>query len=461
MAHGAIALVLAACGGGGDGGIGGTGTTPQDVSVGTITNFGSVWVNGVRFNSDDATIKRDDDIVDKSTPLDRKGGLRRGMIARVDGSLSNAKADIITVESAVKGRVESVTGTTQMVIMGQTVLLDSATVFEDNVRPAAGDYAEVHGLVIGDGQISAGFVERKTTLATPPFVVHGIVKNQAGSNFNIGSLLVTLGAGAITNDMPSGSWNGLLVEVKGSTCAGTPPVSPCGTLTASKVEPDGPRGDIAKIELAGFVTQVNATGFNLGTQPVVTTGATFVGGLPSEVVVGTKLEVEGSLSGGIFTAIKVSFRENVRFEANIASASGGILTLQGLGGITIETNSLTKYSGNATSFADLANNQNVRVRGRPGSGSTVVATEVEVRSANPDSDVRFQAVASAAADPNLTMLGLTVNTSQINQFQDVIGNPISRAAFFNAIGTGGKLVKVRGTLIGASINWNREAELED
>ena len=462
FAHGALALLLSACGGGGDGGIGGTGGGGNglgtDVSVGTITAFGSVWVNGVEFKSSTASITIDDNPHPESD-------LRVGMVARVDGSIAGAAADTIRVESAVKGRVESVTGTSQMVVMGQTVLLDAATRFENGVRPTAGDYVEVHGLVLGDGQISAGFVERKTVLATPPFVVHGIVKGHAAgaTTFTIGTLGVTLGAGAITNDMPGGSWNGLQVEVKGSTCAGTPPAAPCGTLTASKVEPDGPQGNIAKIELEGFVTQLNPDGFNLGTQRVVTTGAAFVGGLASEVVVGSKVEVEGSLAGGVLTAVKVSLRENIRFEANIAGLTGTTLTLQGLPGITIETNAQTQFKNRT--LGQLAVGNNLRIRGRPGSNNTVVATEVEFRSTAPDTRVILQAVASAVANPNVTLLGFVVDTTGIpdSQFKDVNDAVIGRTAFFQQAAPG-RLIKARGTLSGNTIVFGAqdgEIQFED
>ena len=70
---GASALVLAACGGGGSsGGIGGTGgggIGGTGVAYGTITDFGSVWVNGVEYQSGTATIRIDDTVDRKSTRL--------------------------------------------------------------------------------------------------------------------------------------------------------------------------------------------------------------------------------------------------------------------------------------------------------------------------------------------------------------------------------------------------------
>ena len=457
LLQGGLVAVLAACGGG-DGGIGGTGGA--DVSVGGITKFGSVWVNGVEFKTSPATTIRIDDNPHPESDL------RVGMVARVDGSIADATAATISVSSAVKGYVESVVST-QMVVMGQTVITGTGTTVS-NGPITAGQYVEVHGQVAGDGTIAGNFIERKVALASPPFVVKGLVKNHAagGTTFTIGNLGITLGAGAIVNDMPAGSWNGVLAEVKGTACAGNPPASNvCGALTASKVEPEGVRGNVARIEVEGFVTAfASASSFTVSNQPVVTTAATvFQGGLAGEIVLGTKLEVEGSLNNGVLSASKVSFRENVRFEANIASITGTSLTLAGLSGITIETNALTRFKNRPLN--QLAVGHNLRIRGRPASGNTVIATEVEFRDTTPDARVILQAVASAVVNPTVTLLGITVDTSNIpnGEFKDVNDNVIGRTAFF-AAATPGRLIKARGTLSGNTVVFDAqdgEIQFED
>ncbi len=463
LTAGAIALVVSGCGGGGaDGGIGGTGGggagTAADVSVGAITAFGSVWVNGVEFKSNTATIKIDDNPHPESD-------LRVGMIARVDGSISGASATTISVSSAAKGYVESVNGN-QMVVMGQTVISDGATTISGGPI-AAGNYVEVHGLVVSDGTISASYVEKKTALASPPFAVKGFVKshNTATNAFTIGALNITMGASPTLSDMPAGPWNGLQVEVKGTVCAGNPPASNvCGTLTASKVEPHGPRGTVARVEVEGFVTSfASISSFTVGNQAVATTTNTvFQGGLAADLIAGTKVEVEGSLSAGILTATKVSFRENIRFEANIAGLNAGTntLTLTGLTGITIETNSLTRFKNVA--FNGLAVGNNLKIRGRPGSNGIVIATEIEQKSVSPDTRVIMQAVASAVAAPHVTLLGIVVDTSPIsnNSFKDVNDAIIGRTAFFAAAAPG-KLIKVRGTLNASTVTWDQEIQFED
>ncbi|MBL8326431.1 MAG: hypothetical protein JNJ89_15880 [Rubrivivax sp.] len=458
---GSAAVWLALGCGGGDGGIDGTGASNNSMSFGTVTAFGSVWVNGVRFDTAGATFKLDDNTVSQND-------LRVGMVVRVDGSIDDRRASTVTVDDALKGRVEQVIDANRMLVMGQTVQIDNTTRFDNGVVPAAGDYVEVHGLVTGEGTVAASFIEKKATLATPPFVVKGIVKNHnpGAASFQVGTLTVNY-AGANTGDMPGGSWNGLTVDAKGGTCAGNPPATPvCGTLTASKVEPAGARvADIAKAEVEGFVTSLNAAGFVIAGQTVVVNaGTVYVGGVAAEVVVGVKLEVEGPIAGGVLTATKVAFKDNVRFEADVASvnAAGGTLTLAGLPGITVQVNALTQLK-NVAGLAALATGDHLRIKARPGPGNTVLAIELERRSA--DTRVILEGPVSAVSGTStLTILGVAVDTSAVSEanFRNLADAAVGRTAFFAALaGSSSTAVKARGTLgAGGAVAWD-QMELED
>lgn len=460
----AAALLLSACGGGGGdagtpagGSTPGGGTAASDVSYGTITQFGSVWVNGVEFGTGNSSFRIDDN-------PGLESDLRIGMVVRVDGSITNKSASAITVDDAVKGRVEQVLDTSRIVVMGQTVQIDNLTRFDNSVLPVVGDYVEVHGQAVSDGTVSAGFIQKKSTLATPPFAVKGFVKNHntAAQTFAVGTLVVSY-SGATLNDMPGSSWNGQLVEVKGSACAGNPV---CGTLTATKVEPGGLRvASIAKAHVEGFVTSLGASGFTIGSQSVVTTASTvYSGGLFTDISVGTKLEAEGPISAGVLTAVKVSLRDNVRLEADVASVdlAAKSLTLAGLPGVTVSVNSLTAFKGGATSIAALAAPNHLRIRGRLGAGNTIVATELEQRSTGSDSRVIVQAPVSAISGTNsVTLLGIVADTSSVsdNEFKSISDAPIGRAAFYAAIKVG-SLVKARADLGGTGLVWN-QMEIED
>lgn len=453
---GSLAAAIAACGGG-SGGIDGSGVTPDSMSYGTVTAFGSVWVNGVRFDTSAAAFKLDDASVTQAD-------LRVGMTVRVDGSITNGRADTVTVDHALKGRVEQVIDAARLVVMGQTVQIDAQTRFENNAVPVLDDYVEVHGLVVGDGVVAAGFIQKKTTLASPPFAVKGIVKNHnaATSTFQVGTLSVNY-AGAVTSDLPAGtSWNGLQVDVKGSSCAGRPQ---CGTLSGvTKVEPAGARvGAIAKAEVEGFVTSLTASGFVLGSQAVTVSPSTvYAGGTAADIAVGVKLEAEGPIAGGVLTAAKVSFRENVRIEANIAAVNpgAGTLTIAGLNGLTVVVNANTRLK-NIAGLSALRAGDGVRLQARSGSGSTVQAVELEQRS--PGNRVILQGPISAVnGTTGFTILGVVIDVGGSGtSFKNLGDGSIDRAAFFAALSaTNGTVVKVRGPLSGSTVTWD-EAELED
>ena len=436
----ALAILVAACGGGGggaDGGIGGTG-----VALGTITGFGSVFVNGVEFSSDRAVIKLDDRTVAQSD-------LRVGMVAQVDGSIADARAATITVRSAIKGRVEQVVDANRMIVMGQTVQIDSQTAFDNGVRPVQGDVVEIHGLPVSDGVIAAGYIERKGTLGNPPFAVTGFVasQNTLAGTITIGGLSVAY-RNADIGDMPGGSWVGRLVEVKGATCAGNPV---CATLTATQVEPAGLQvEDADEAEVEGFVTLISGGGFVIGNQTVRTSANTvYENGTAADLVIGAKVEVEGAISGGVLTATKVEFEDGVRIEANVLTNSAGKLVLQGLDGVSVEVTSNTRLKDLA-SVGDLVAGNHVRIRGRQTAPNAVVATELELRSIAPDTSIELRGPVSSAASPILTLLGVRIDTSTIADanFRDEEDAVIGRAGFFAALKPG-QAVEVDGELNGA------------
>lgn len=456
----AATLAVAACGGGGSsGGIGGTGggggIGGTGVAYGTITGFGSVWVNGVEYDTSNTVFKTDDNPNGGGGQDD----LRIGMVVRVDGSVSGATASTITVDDAVKGFVEQVIDANRMVVMGQTVQIDNTTRFDNNVVPVQGDRVEVHGLIAGDGLIAAGYIEKKATAPTPPFAVKGIVKNQntANQTFQVGALTVQY-AGAIVGDMPLTSWNGLQVDVKGSSCTGTAPV--CGTLVADKVEPTGANvSSAAEAEIEGVIVAVSAGGFTIGNQQVVTTtGTRYEGGTVDDLIVGTKVEAEGSISNGVLSATKVSFRDAVRIEGDVAGISGSTLSIAGLGGVTVNVTSITELK-DVASVGALQIGDHLRIRGKLGSGpGGMVATRLELRSAS--NDVELQAPATAVTpESSVTLLGVTVSTTSVSSYRDLSEALISRADFFGAAKVG-TLIKANGRFDGNVVTW-RELELED
>lgn len=485
---GAVGLVglLIGCGSGGGGASTGTGgvASGSAAASGTVTGFGSVFVNGKKFETNDVEV-RHDGVTERCTinPTNRCG-LKEGMTVKVSGSFSGSShsASTITQEDTVEGpitsksQVDANNGT--LAVLGQTVIVDSTTRFDSGISLTAlnnNDVIEVSGFVKSDGTIVASFIERKAGVGvcSPVCEVKGTVKNHDAvlTTFQIGGLTVTYDTNTIIGDMPTptgSNWNGRFVEVKGanfSVNAGVP------TLLATKVEPENDgvgNNNMDEFEVEGFVTQAgsasgNIIDFTIGATPVRTTANTeFRGGMVDEIVVGAKMSAEGRFDGTTLIAKHVKFHESVKLEGN-AAVNGNSLTLAGLPGVIITVNSQTelKDGGNPITLNDL-DGKHVRVRGRVSGNSSVIATRIELRPGNTD-DVDLQGPVQSISGPILTILEVDVDTKGIDNtnFEGLNDLVIGRDAFFNVVKEKeGALVKVKGRLVNGVVTW-REAELED
>src|SRR5436190_612492 len=129
-----LVVGLAGCnGGGGDsqvagGGIGGTGGTATSVSFGEVTQQGSIFVNGVEFDTTNAQIIKDDALLQPSD-------MQLGMTVEVHGRIDSATKGVaysVLIDEAVRGEVESVDNLmseNKFTILGQDVLIDQSTRF--------------------------------------------------------------------------------------------------------------------------------------------------------------------------------------------------------------------------------------------------------------------------------------------------------------------------------------------
>ncbi|TKB66142.1 MAG: hypothetical protein E8D52_17405 [Nitrospira sp.] len=468
-----VAGILAACGSEEAPSVSVSGSGSGSASAsGTVTDFGSVFVNGKKFEAENVEVRRDG-VTERCTinPV-TTCGFKKGMVVTVNGSFNGSQhtASSIQQKDAVEGLVQSVAGNgLSLVVMGQTVVIDNTTLIDDNIPGrniqnlvAGTDNVEVNGHIRPNGIIQATFIEKKLVGVTPE--VRGFVNNHASGSatFRIGTLTVNYSGADISGmPVPNGhNWDGRFVEVKGSNFGST-----TTTLIATKVEPEnqGLGNAIDEFEVEGFVTQAgtpngSVINFSIGTTSVRTTASTeFRGGTVDEIVVGAKMSAEGRFDGSTLIAKHVKFHESVRLEGD-ATITGSTLSLTGLSGVTITVNSQTelKDGGNTITSNDLQGNH-VRVRGRVIGPNTVLATRVQVRSS--DNDVDLQGPVQSIAGNVITILGVSVDTSVINQFESVSGTSMSRAGFLAAVSVN-SLVKVKGALSGTTVVWE-EAELEE
>jgi len=255
---------------------GGSGGTPADTSTtsGVITAFGSIYINGVEYETGTASINIDGALLPETQ-------LGVGDVCVIEGSVNTdgttGTAVSVVCADELEGFVldltdlDLTTGTGTINVMGQTVTINLDTVFEgdggsvDTINKLnINDIIEVSGFSDGKGTILATRVETKDG-SDDEVEIKGVVSMLAddGSTFMIGGMTVDLlTAPADLSEVEVQLADGLLVEVKTDVAIVTNDDGSF-TMIASKVEVeedgdkdiDGDEGDEIKVQ--GVVSEVN------------------------------------------------------------------------------------------------------------------------------------------------------------------------------------------------------------
>ncbi len=297
-------IVIAACGGGSNSaGVGSGGTGAFSVtaySEGTITGFGSVIVNGLRYD-DGLAVVRDEE------GLRSRSDLKLGMVVAVDGNVdsnNSASASVIRYDSALLGPVKTVSlGSKTFTVMGQTVYLDNSTVLDASLAQGlasilSNDVVEVHGFLnAATNQLQATLVERKTSVSK--YKISGLVQNQqvSAKTFMIGNEKFSYAEANLESIA-----NGNLVKLR------LQPRAPTGTepwVVAAFSTQERSSASQERAEIEGLVTQVNsATQFSVSNILVDTRNASFLNGNIT-ITSGMRIKAKGKLLDGILTATEV------------------------------------------------------------------------------------------------------------------------------------------------------------
>jgi Domain of unknown function (DUF5666) len=446
---GAIAALSGCSGGvGGAGGNAGAGIDRSGVSVGPMSSLGSVFVNGVEWNTDNATIAIDD-------APGSETGLRVGDMLRVTGTINAngaATATRVTSDHVVDGPIGAIDATTRRVtVLGQTIVIDGDTVFGDSIVPATfaglsvAQNIEVHGIRDADGVIHATRIEASAA---------GASLDVTGSIANLGAVPDTFTIGALTVDYADAALddfdgkfiaNGDVVQVKGDALNGG------GTLMANRVQYQGASALAGarpgeEFEVEGFISSVSGTtAFVVAGVTINVTGATrFDGGTASDLAVNVKVEVEGTAgSSGGFIAERVEIKRTAALQVTATLDAAPNLAAKRLTvlGISIGTSATTQFEDKTESvqyfdLADLTAGDYVEVRGVSDStgGVDMIATRIERD--DEESDAELRGPVAATNGSTLVVLGVTIVTTAGTQFRDASEQSISAAEFFGQLDVG-------------------------
>jgi hypothetical protein len=345
---------------------GGTGLTTQTSSSGRITGFGSIIVNGVRFDDSHASI------VDGDGLMHPASALRLGMVVDVEGELrgnsGTGVARRIQFGNEIAGPVTAVdTVANRITVLGQVVQVDADTLFDGYPHGladvVAGDLIEVFAF---HDPTSAAYtatrIERETTLGA--YKLRGRISALDSSSFAIGGAIIDY-SGIAPPSLPQLA-NGLSVRVS------LQPAPVAGRWVATSVHTSQRNfHDNDEAELEGFVSGfVSSASFMVAGVPVDASGpgVSFRHGGVGQLANGVRLEVEGRMVNGVLVASEVDFKRSgggdQEFELHGAiEAVDAVAQSFVLRGVTVGYDNNTNFtSGNA---AQLVVGAQVEVRGVP------------------------------------------------------------------------------------------------
>jgi hypothetical protein len=363
-----LVLALTACGGGGSGGGtgGGITQTAQAYTSGVISGFGSVIVNGVRFDDSQA------DVFDDAGQRHSRDDLKLGMqvdidSGRVDRASAKAQAVRINFGSALVGPVQAVDlAGSRLTVLGQVVEVTGTTVFDDNLPGGLaaitlGEVLEVHARLDSSRglYVASRLEDRSGALA---YKLRGTVSglNTSTQSFSLGGAVINY---ASLSPAPVGLADGQRVRVMLATV----PVGGQWVATALKLS-DQRVEDRDEAEVEGLVSAwTSATQFSVNGLPVDASQASFPQG-QTGVVLGARVEVEGRVTNGVLVATVVKVEdEHQRGQGEDFELHGALSALDNvaktfvLRGVSVHYANVTDWRRIAPT--DLANGVVIEVKG--------------------------------------------------------------------------------------------------
>lgn len=359
------ALLAAACGGGAD-----TPVTPSDgerasaYAEGSIDGFGSVIVNGVRFNDDSASVEGEDG--------ERAGraDLRLGMMVeveadRLDRNSATGRALRIRFGAHIVGPVQAVDlANSRLTVLGQPVNVGERTVFGETLGSLdaiqVGDVVAVFGQMQGSDSYLATRIQSATGAAT--YRLRGMLDtlDSAALTFTINGATISY-APLASGSAVAGEDFRRCVQLRLETAA------VAGIWQATGMRPC-PRkmADGATATLRGMVTSFTSTSaFEVNGIAVDASNASFPDG-SAGLRLGVAVEVEGTVRSGTVVASKVALEARHvgerRFELHGAVALPDASQKRfSLRGVTVRWSDATQFI-NGTA-AQLLSGAQVEVKG--------------------------------------------------------------------------------------------------
>jgi hypothetical protein len=272
-------------------------------AFGPITELSSATINGIRYDTSATSV-----LVNgfSGSVSDLQLGQVVALVGEANFSDATGRADLIFHSAMVIGPVENIDATQQqLIVMGQTVLTSTDTVFGAGIDPdtyaglAVGATTQISGFRNANGDVVARRIELDSTSTGVQLIGEVAGLDLANLLFSVGRLTVDYG-NAMVIDLPGGMpTDGLQVIVRGSLTDGILVVDDMASLT-NLVAASGER-----LHLSGIVTRfASPTDFDLNGFPITTNMSTvFVDGGIDDLQADAEIIIDGQEVSGSETVL--------------------------------------------------------------------------------------------------------------------------------------------------------------
>lgn len=421
-------------GGGSGGGMAGGGIGGTGIVMGPVTGFGSVFVNGIEFDTTGATITL-------NGVRSQEADLQVGQIVTVMGTINDARtagsAMHIVFENDSRGTVEAIDLVAQsLTVLGQLVLVDDLTKFGNTTLETlrVGNLVAVSGFLDANGALRASRIDLEADAFSPgeTLELKGTIArlNRQAQTFELNLLTVDFSQARLVDVFLATLANGQFVKVRTTRAAVG------GVLLADRVELeeqgiDGEDGD--EVDLEGVITSFTSTAqFSVNGQPVVTTAQTqFEDGTAADLALNVQVEVEGVLNANLLllaSEVKIRRTSEIRLEGNVDSVSPSTSSLV-LQGVTVSVDTRTRFEDESQadlrtfSLDDIRPGDFLRIIGieNPPGSTMVRATRLERRDADAGEERELRGVVESVATSAFVVLGVQIEVTAETRFKGFAG----------------------------------------
>ena len=416
-------------------------------ATGVITGFGSVYINGVKFETDQAGITANGE-------NDTEDALEVGMVVTINGSVGadgeGAEAASIDYQASAEGPVAEVNLAEKTItLLGQVYLVDDLTEFEnitfDSIQ--IGNWAEVSAIENSDGKYIATRIELSDSSEGIQLVGAISQLDTAAMMFNIDGQVIDYSNATVEGEL----LDGVEVEVESESDLVD------GVLVATEVEIEEAQ-DLAG-QLIGFEGEIEVftsiTDFVVDDQAITTTTeTTFKGGQSSDLALGVDIAFRGTIVDGVLVATEIRIAQDteIKIEGLVQSTDLDTNSIVILGN-TIFTDEYTRFIDDSEDderrfrIDDILIGDKVSIKAFDNEGQLLASQIKRKKTVNEvDDDTETTELEGKVSDinkPTFSVSGVTVKVTEISVIESPNGSELTSSELFSAI-TNDTIVEVEG-----------------